>query len=139
MASLHNIDGELPETLENIKAVTESQDAVMSFYYTDSSNQVTCQITDQDCDVFFLFQVKVMEIFDVTQTDPSMLVTDSMGIQYSQDDQVASCLCCFYSFFQSPCSRNPSPTPPAAGAAARQSDQTASLLWTVQPQLQVQT
>lgn len=33
-------------------------------------------------------QVKVMEIFDVTQTDPSLLVTDSMGVQYSQDDQV---------------------------------------------------
>jgi len=71
MNSLHNIDGELPETLGNIKTVTENQEAVMSFYYTDASNQV-----------------KVMEIFDVTQTDPSLLVTDSMGVQYSQDDQV---------------------------------------------------
>merc|ERR1719278_243763 len=43
----------------------------MSFYYTDAANQV-----------------KVMEIFDVTQTDPSLLVSDSMGIQYSMDDQV---------------------------------------------------
>ena len=30
-----------------------------------------------------------MEIFDVTQTDPSLLVSDSMGIQYSMDDQVS--------------------------------------------------
>ena len=29
-----------------------------------------------------------MEIFDVTQTDPSLLVSDSMGIHYSMDDQV---------------------------------------------------
>ena len=35
-------------------------------------------------------QVKVMEIFDVTQTDPSLLVSDSMGIQYSMDDQVST-------------------------------------------------
>ena len=40
MNSLHNIDGELPETLDAIKNVTETQDAVMSFYYTDSENQV---------------------------------------------------------------------------------------------------
>ena len=31
-----------------------------------------------------------MEIFDVTQTDPSLLVSDSMGIQYSMDDQVSN-------------------------------------------------
>jgi len=71
MSSLHNVDGELPETLGSIKSVTDSQEAVMSFYYTDAANQV-----------------KVMEIFDVTQTDPSLLVSDSMGIQYSMDDQV---------------------------------------------------
>ena len=40
MNSLHNIDGELPETLGNIKTVTENQEAVMSFFYTDASNQV---------------------------------------------------------------------------------------------------
>jgi hypothetical protein len=40
MNNLHNIDGELPETLDAIKNVTETQDAVMSFYYTDSENQV---------------------------------------------------------------------------------------------------
>ena len=40
MSSLYNIDGELPETLETIKNVTETQEAVMSFYYTDSENQV---------------------------------------------------------------------------------------------------
>merc|ERR1711936_1540117 len=71
MSSLHNVDGELPETLGSIKSVTDSQEAVMSFYYTDAANQV-----------------KVMEIFDVTQTDPSLLVSDSMGIHYSMDDQV---------------------------------------------------
>merc|ERR1719490_293816 len=71
MSSLHNVDGELPETLGSIKSVTDSQEAVMSFYYTDAANQV-----------------KVMEIFDVTQTDPSLLVSDSMCIQYSMDDQV---------------------------------------------------
>ena len=43
-------------------------------------------------------QVKVMEIFDVTQTDPSLLVSDSMGIQYSMDDQVL--LSYFSTFFQ---------------------------------------
>ena len=30
-----------------------------------------------------------MEIFDVTQTDPALLVTDNMGIQYSMEDQVS--------------------------------------------------
>ena len=42
MSSLHNIDGELPETLGSIKSVTDSQEAVMSFYYTDAANQVRC-------------------------------------------------------------------------------------------------
>jgi hypothetical protein len=41
MSSLHTIDGELPEALDTIKAVTETQEAVMSFYYTDAANQVT--------------------------------------------------------------------------------------------------
>ena len=40
MSSLHNVDGELPETLGSIKNVTDSQEAVMSFYYTDAANQV---------------------------------------------------------------------------------------------------
>ena len=40
MSSLHNVDGELPETLGSIKSVTDSQEAVMSFYYTDAANQV---------------------------------------------------------------------------------------------------
>ena len=43
MNSLHNIDGELPETLDAIKNVTETQEAVMSFYYTDSENQVAAK------------------------------------------------------------------------------------------------
>ena len=30
-----------------------------------------------------------MEIFDVTQTDPALLVTDNMGIQYSMEDQAS--------------------------------------------------
>ena len=34
-----------------------------------------------------------MEIFDVTQTDPSLLVSDSMGIHYSMDDQVEKYHC----------------------------------------------
>ena len=42
MSSLHNVDGELPETLGSIKSVTDSQEAVMSFYYTDAANQVRC-------------------------------------------------------------------------------------------------
>ena len=33
--------------------------------------------------------MKVMEIFDVTQTDPALLVTDNMGIQYSMEDQAS--------------------------------------------------
>ena len=45
----------------------------------------------------FPSQVKVMEIFDVTQTDPSLLVSDSMGIQYSMDDQVSSNFFCVFS------------------------------------------
>ena len=40
MSSVHNVDGELPETLGSIKSVTDSQEAVMSFYYTDAANQV---------------------------------------------------------------------------------------------------
>lgn len=58
---LYDLDGELPDTIGQIKQVTESQDAVMAFYYTDADNQV-----------------KVMEIFDVTETDPSLLITDNM-------------------------------------------------------------
>jgi len=61
MESIYDVDGELPDTIEQIKKVTESQDAVMAFYFTDSDNQV-----------------KVMEIFDVTETDPSLLVDDTI-------------------------------------------------------------
>ena len=31
----------------------------------------------------------MLEIFDVTQTDPALLVTDNMGIQYSMEDQAS--------------------------------------------------
>ena len=34
--------------------------------------------------VFFL-QVKVTEIFDVTQTDPSLLIADEQGVDYRLD------------------------------------------------------
>ena len=93
MSSVHNVDGELPETLGSIKSVTDSQEAVMSFYYTDAANQVGVSThffvgKFLTCPTLCLSQVKVMEIFDVTQTDPSLLVSDSMGIQYSMDDQV---------------------------------------------------
>ena len=50
MNSLHNIDGELPETLGNIKTVTENQEAVMSFFYTDASNQVCPSASDGSYD-----------------------------------------------------------------------------------------
>ena len=44
MNSLRNIDGELPGgTLDAIKNMTETQEAVMSIYYTDSENQVAAK------------------------------------------------------------------------------------------------
>ena len=49
MSSLHNVDGELPETLGSIKSVTDSQEAVMSFYYTDAANQVHLWIYNETC------------------------------------------------------------------------------------------
>ena len=116
MSSVHNVDGELPETLGSIKSVTDSQEAVMSFYYTDAANQVGVSThffvgKFLTCPTLCLSQVKVMEIFDVTQTDPSLLVSDSMGIQYSMDDQVL--LSHFSSFsiisFARCCPTTPSP------------------------------
>ena len=61
-------DGPLPGTIEQIQAVTQHQEAVMSFYYTGEDNQL-----------------KLMEIFDVTQTDPELLVGDALGVNYSED------------------------------------------------------
>ena len=55
----------------------------MSFYYTDAANQVAFVGKFLTCLILHMIaQVKVMEIFDVTQTDPSLLVSDS------KDDQV---------------------------------------------------
>ena len=39
MTSLYDPDGSLPDTLGQIQQVTESQEAVMSFFYTDQDNQ----------------------------------------------------------------------------------------------------
>ena len=46
MTSLYDPDGALPDTLGQIQHVTESQEAVMSFFYTDQDNQVN--ISDID-------------------------------------------------------------------------------------------
>jgi len=73
MTSLHDMDGPLPDTIEQIQQVTESQEAVMSFFYTDQDNQV-----------------KVMEIFDVTETDPSILVNDELGVNYTEENMLLS-------------------------------------------------
>ena len=54
MSSLHNVDGELPETLGSIKSVTDSQEAVMSFYYTDAANQVHLCKYNEICMIFKL-------------------------------------------------------------------------------------
>ena len=40
MTSLHDVDGPLPDAIEQIQQVTENQEAVMSFFYTDRDNQV---------------------------------------------------------------------------------------------------
>jgi len=73
MNSLYDLDGSLPDTLGQIQHVTENQEAVMSFFYTDDDNQV-----------------KIMEIFDVTETDPSLLVNDDLGINYSDENLILS-------------------------------------------------
>jgi len=72
MSSLYETDGPLPDTIGQIQQVTEHQDAVMSFYYTGQDNKL-----------------KLMEIFDVTQTDPSLLVGDDLGVNYSQDQVIS--------------------------------------------------
>eukprot|EP00092_Neocalanus_flemingeri_P107952 GFUD01138576.1.p1 GENE.GFUD01138576.1~~GFUD01138576.1.p1 ORF type:complete len:489 (-),score=97.48 GFUD01138576.1:226-1692(-) len=55
-------------TFDNLKEVTDTKDAVMSFFYKDSSSQV-----------------KLMEIFDVTETDPSLLVEGEVENDYYLD------------------------------------------------------
>jgi len=51
-------------TMEKIKQVTDSQSAVMSFFFTDQEKEV-----------------KMLEIFDVTETDPSKLVFDMKSLE----------------------------------------------------------
>ena len=53
MTSLYDVDGPLPDTMEQIQQVTESQEAVMSFFYTDQDNQVMVTIS-QAWDYSFL-------------------------------------------------------------------------------------
>jgi len=59
--SLCDLGQELPGTIDQMKQLTENQEALMSFYYNDSKSQV-----------------KMMEIFDVTETDPSLLILDQI-------------------------------------------------------------
>ena len=40
MSSLYEVDGPLPDTIGQIQAVTEQQEAVISYYYTGEDNQV---------------------------------------------------------------------------------------------------
>jgi len=71
MSSLYELDGPLPDTIGQIQQVTEQQEAVMSYYYTGEDNQV-----------------KLMEIFDVSRTEPSLLAGDQLGVNYSQDQVI---------------------------------------------------
>ena len=63
---------EIPSAVENIKEVTDGKDAVMSFYYKDSASQVRIGYCCYHI-LFYSLQIKLMEIFDVTETDPSLL------------------------------------------------------------------
>ena len=71
MSSLYEVDGPLPDTIGQIQAVTEQQEAVISYYYTGEDNQV-----------------KLMEIFDVSETDPSLLVGDQLGVNYDLEQVI---------------------------------------------------
>ena len=48
MTSLYELDGALPDTLGQIQQVTENQEAVMSFFYTDQDNQVNISDIDDN-------------------------------------------------------------------------------------------
>ena len=69
MSSLLDLEGGggggLPDTIGQIQAMTEQQEAVMSFYYTDTDNQL-----------------KLMEIFDVTAAD-ELIGDTELGVDYS--------------------------------------------------------
>jgi len=66
-SSLAGLDEASP-VLDHIRQVTQYQESLFAFYYTDEDNQM--QIT---------------EIFDVTQTDPSLLTdNDSQDYSFSQ-------------------------------------------------------
>ena len=71
MSSLYEVDGPLPDTIGQIQAVTEQQEAVISYYYTGEDNQV-----------------KLMEIYDVSETDPALLVGDQLGVNYDLDQVI---------------------------------------------------
>ena len=69
MSSLLDLEGGggggLPDTIGQIQAMTEQQEAVMSFYYTDTDNQL-----------------KLVEIFDVTAAD-ELIGDTELGVDYS--------------------------------------------------------
>ena len=67
--------GGLPDTIGQIQAMTEQQEAVMSFYYTDTDNQL-----------------KLMEIFDVTAAD-ELIGDTELGVDYSCEQvHISTCL-----------------------------------------------
>ena len=67
--------GALPDTIGQIQAMTEQQEAVMSFYYTDTDNQL-----------------KLMEIFDVTAAD-ELIGDTELGVDYSCEQvHISTCL-----------------------------------------------
>ena len=63
MSSLYEVDGPLPDTIGQIQAVTEQQEAVISYYYTGEDNQVsqTAPGSPQPLSHNLYFQVKLME------------------------------------------------------------------------------
>ena len=64
--------------------VTDNKEAVMSFYYKDSSSQVR-SILQFIFGLRFVSQVKLMEIFDITETDPAVLLNDVTGNDFALD------------------------------------------------------
>eukprot|EP00092_Neocalanus_flemingeri_P017701 GFUD01019149.1.p1 GENE.GFUD01019149.1~~GFUD01019149.1.p1 ORF type:complete len:343 (+),score=73.56 GFUD01019149.1:975-2003(+) len=62
-SSVHHFEvvREVPDTIMNIKEVTDTKDPVLAYYYKDSSSEI-----------------RLMEIFDVTETDPSILLKDEL-------------------------------------------------------------
>jgi len=71
VSSLYEVDGPLPDTIGQIQQMTEKQESVMSYYYTGNDNQV-----------------KLMEIYDVSRADASLLVSDQLGVNYLPDQVI---------------------------------------------------